>query len=474
MMTGTPMHAERRQGNVGRSERNNVLFIAIATSCVAVIGSGVTFALVIAVVWAAVSLLLGRFPFGVEAHQRAFVLIFSSFAIMGYLMVRHHQGSFFGLDGFEYLIFLAPLLMLPRFAIGPDKERLRSTFKYSMAAGGIFAGAIAVAQILYWGARAEGGAGNALAFATVAALAGVGALLLLIEPANRRDRLLGIFGWTGAVIAVVLSQSRTLIVVLMCCSLFLALLNWREITAGLSRAAVILLGCLVLVISAMAASVVVERMSADVLPVAEDVSEPSSAGWRSIYLQAGWRVASQSLIVGVGRADRAHLIGRELEAKGLPTRMQVKIAYSSWHRYLPAFMQPSIVNWQLERWKNAQARHSDGSNIERPHIEATTSERISSPHSHLHNAYMTMLVDHGLIGFFSLAVLLAGPPLMAVRLGLQKSDRAAFQTYSMMVVALALAGVTNVHIENDIVAAYFILLSSIYWHIFRAPTLKGG
>ena len=66
------MHAERRQGNVTRSERNNTVFVAIVMACVALIGSGVTFALVISIGWAALSLLLRRFPFRIEIHQRAF------------------------------------------------------------------------------------------------------------------------------------------------------------------------------------------------------------------------------------------------------------------------------------------------------------------------------------------------------------------------------------------------------------------
>ncbi|MEO1748104.1 MAG: O-antigen ligase family protein, partial [Pseudomonadota bacterium] len=376
-------------------QAQNVCFVALMTSLVAVVGSFLTVALVVSLIWVLLSIARQRTPFRIEQTTVPFVAVFSIFALIGFAMARVHLGSFFGSAGSEYLLFLAPLVLMPRFAVGPDKENIRTIFKYGMVAAGILAGIIAAIQVPYWVSRAEGGAGNALAFATVATLAGVGSFFLLLEPEQPRDRLIGIFGWTGAVIAVVLSQSRTLIVVLLLCTLILAMLNWRQISSGLSRVAAILLVALALVISVMAATVVIERISADVTPVANETSAPSSAGWRRIYLQMGWQVASDNLLVGVGRDERAYLIGRESEAHGYPTKIQVEVTYSSWHKYLPGFLQPTIVNWQLERLNRALDNQHNELLTTKWAVEATTTERISSQHSHLHNAYMTMLVDHG-------------------------------------------------------------------------------
>ncbi|MEO1701396.1 MAG: O-antigen ligase family protein [Pseudomonadota bacterium] len=453
-------------------EKQNIYFTAFATSAVAWVGSLLTVLVVLSILWATVSLPQRHFAFNIERHQVPFVTMATIFAVLGFAMVRFHAGKPIGIDGLEYLVFLAPLLLLARFQVGPSKEDFRAIVKQGLAAAGILAGAVAACQFLYWGARAEGAAGNPLAFATVSTLAGLGAMILLIEPDRRHDRLLGMFGWTGAVIAVTLSQSRTMIVVLLSCSFLFAALSWRELLRGYSRSFLILLASVAIIASGSAASVVVDRMSADV-PVAEtEQVAPTSAGWRGIYLEAGWRVASKSLLFGVGRSERAHLVGLELEAMGFPTKLEDEITYTSWHRFLPEFARPAVVNWQLKRWERQRSSVQSGGGPSEnppaaPNIAATSKERISSPHSHLHNAYMTMLVDHGVVGLTSLLTILSGPIIVALWMGLHRSDPVFLKFYVAMVLALSLAGATNVHIENDIIASYFVVLSVLFWRVVR-------
>ncbi|MEO0544171.1 MAG: O-antigen ligase family protein [Pseudomonadota bacterium] len=479
------MQANSEQAQTGQGgvswipvSAQNVWFAVLAVSAVTVVGSGLTVAVICASVWGAFALARGVYRFHIAGHQVPFVIATVTFALVGFSMTRFHAGTPIGLDGFEYLIFLAPLFLLPRYAVGPSKEKLRQLFKVALAAAGIVAGVVAVFQLLYWDMRAEGAAGNALAFATVAAMFGPASLLLLIESERPSDKLLGILGWSGAVIAVILSQSRTMIVVVLACSVLVAAFNWRALTRDISVVLMRLLVGLTLAVTALSVVVVLDRTNTDVQAGKADETVPSSAGWRGVYLEAGWRVASNNWLLGVGRFERAHRVGLELESKEVPTKLQTKTEYTSWHRVLPQSVRPAVVKWQVERWERAREKEiaiegvgdQSQSPLPRPFIEATTIERVVSPHSHLHNAYMTMFVDHGVIGLLSLLMLFFAPVLGAVNHGLHRTDPSLLSCYVATVLGLSFAGLTNVHIENDVIASYFVVLSVIYWCILRTSS----
>ncbi|MEN0000294.1 MAG: O-antigen ligase family protein [Pseudomonadota bacterium] len=451
-------------------QRQNILFTVATLAPVAAIGSGVTILVVLSLYWNIFLMVTGAMKRTLPTHQRAMVIIFTQFAVIGFALSRLHDGSKVFSGGSEYLLFLAPIVLLPRYGFGPPKQELRAIMLRALAGAGMIAGLLTTIEFMIWGGRAAAVPGNPLILAPVACMAGLGTLAMLVEPPVPRDRLWAVIGWLGALIAIVLSQSRTITVLFLACSAFFGVLNWRLAARNLHRH-VFISGVAVAVAGSLIATfAVVDRLVTE--PPLAVAGEPSSAQWRLVYADAGWRVASENLMIGVGRDQRAIAVGAELQAMSMPTRVQETTHYKSWHRWIPEPARSYVINWQIERWEEQTAdAQANGAEAlpPRPVVEKETRTVLTSPHQHLHNAYMTMLVDHGVVGLVSLLLLMVGPIGAGFRNAIHKSDPVLFNAYCVIIVAVALSGLTNLHIENDIIASYFIVISMSCWAVFRLP-----
>jgi len=176
---------------------------------------------------------------------------------------------------------------------------------------------VAVVQtILYPTSRAEGGAGNALVFATVTVIA-ISVLIagILLADTNRRA-LLGGFALSG-VLALVLSQSRSPLIVLAVNALMLMIvfgdLRWIRRLWLPTLAVVVLLA--VLLASGVEVPFVSHRFQEVITnwkQVRDQGNYNSSAGLRLVIWEIGFEMWKEAPWIGHGRQFAAEEMGRRL------------------------------------------------------------------------------------------------------------------------------------------------------------------
>ncbi|MEO1746534.1 MAG: O-antigen ligase family protein [Pseudomonadota bacterium] len=400
--------------------RNNEAYFSLAVAGVGLIGSVLTVSLVVIGVWAVTSLWRDRYQYILPSGANALALSCAAFAVIGLALTFYHANTNADrLVGIGYVLFLMPMVLFARYDGGERPVEFALILRWALPAAGLFGVAIGIVQYVFVGIRAEGGAGNALPFATVMAMAAPGALMLACRDDRIWVRLYSASGWLGCLFAVFLSESRTMIAVLFMATLLFAVWNWRPLVRGLPRAVIIASLIAAGFLATAGAIFVVERTVSQVEEDRVPEARPSSVGWRVLYWKAGWDIALEKPLLGVGRDARMAEVGKVLVADG---------------------------------------------NRENPDL----------PHSHLHNAYLNALVDHGLPGIVSLLAVLVLPVVIWFRDSGASADGALTAGYVGMVLTVALSGMTNVHFENDVIASYFLTLSIGFWlaRMDRTPTAR--
>ncbi|RFC68818.1 MULTISPECIES: O-antigen ligase family protein [Mesorhizobium] len=267
--------------------------------------------------------------------------------------------------------------------------------------------AVAVAQaVMHPGIRVEGGAGNALVFATVTVIAISVVLAGIMLGGNSRRPILGGFAFCG-VLALVLSQSRSPLLMLAVNALMLMIVFggarwlrrlWLPVTA------------VVLLLAAMLASGVdlpfisprFHEVITNWKQVRDQGNYDSSAGLRLAIWEIGFEMWKEAPWFGHGRQFAAEEMGRRL-----------------------------VEIYGIDR-----------------------------SFTHFHNFLLQALVQNGVLGLLSLLALLGFGGWLAFKtLKTSQDDERRFGAALMLIVLVTYigAGITNIMFGHDILDAVFMI-----------------
>lgn len=236
--------------NIGLADKNNRWATIIFGASAGLAGSAVTIITAGSMAWAIISVLAGRFRLSLD---RPTVLL--SLAALFYVLAAV-LSAMINLPGSpvsfgktlarlaSLALFLSPLFLVSRLRLSKPEDLL-SAFALGASLCGILVLPLAAYQTFHLGARAEGGAGNAIPFAMLCALFSVLSLLNGEYPQTWR-KVLGWAGFACGAFAVFLSQTKGVAPLpLIGAVAYLAAFKMRKI--GLARAVVLLaLVCVVL------------------------------------------------------------------------------------------------------------------------------------------------------------------------------------------------------------------------------------
>jgi O-antigen ligase len=326
----------------------------------------------------------------------------------------------------ERLLFLLPLLLVARMRCSRYADTLPPAFLGS-AVGGLVLIPLCLVLLQVKGGRLSGLAGNPGPFAMMALLAAGWALLSLPSDRPSSSRVvLAVLGAAGAALAVVLSGMRGTWPALPAVVLVAVIAQRRQFTLFwrqwrfLARAVAASVLALLLVAGAfVAAPLVASRFAAgvsDLSGIAANVDEATSLNLRRSMYEA----ASQA------------------------------IAARPWFGY-----------GQEARWDAV-----------RPYLDSRAFENFSF--SHLHNVFLTIGIEAGLIGILALVAMVAAPVWTAWRARRTIGGGRRLAAALILVIAFLVPGLTNIMFFHDIldsvwVFAVALIAASVLPQAERAP-----
>lgn len=198
--------------NIGLADKNNRWASIIFGAAAGLAGSIVTVIAAGSAVWAIASVLGKRFRLSLDRPTVIFSLVALAYIVASVLSAMINlPGSpmSFGKTLAKLAplaLFAAPLFLVSRLRL-TRPEDLLSAFVLGAGFCGLFALPLAAYQVFVLGARAEGGAGNAIPFAMLCALFSTISLLNGEYPQAWR-KLLGWAGFACGTFAVFLSQTK--------------------------------------------------------------------------------------------------------------------------------------------------------------------------------------------------------------------------------------------------------------------------
>lgn len=327
------------------------------------------------------------------------------------------------------LRFFLPLITFLLFPISystwsiTEKTALARIAILASAAACFGALAIAIVQYHWLGTRAEGGAGNAIVFATVTCLAVMLCLAGALSGIEKRWKLLVLAAIAGA-IAIVYSGSRMIWVAVPIAGIVVLLVNRRRFTnASMARLAVI--G----VVVALAIAAIGSRAIMD----------------RADFLVSDW--------------DALNANGDHSTALGLRVAMwEIGLAAV---REMPIFGHGITASRALMK----QGFHEQFG--------------LSAGFSHFHNGFLTAMVEAGLLGGLALAsifIVAAWNAARTLRLSVDPVERFGATMVLVAVITYLIGGMAGILVGHDILDATLMvfLVSGTYLASGRtvAPTGK--
>lgn len=356
------------------------------------VGSAVTGLLLVSAAWAALSLLIGRFPFRVTRSDGILLLSASLYSLIGVclMLVNLETGTTDGgrlaSKAVPLLMFLTVWLLLPR--LRASSAGLLQAFISGASICGLLALPPAIWQSGYLGIRAEGFAGNALPFALICCLFGV-ISLLNITSADIWRRTLGWCGFIASLACLFLSGSRGLLPVPFAGLCVFALFFRSAIGRYWNLQGLILS---IVVIAALSVS--------------------------AIY-NAGRLEALYGMAMGAAREE------------SLSSRLLL------WNHAWSLFCDRPFLGYGIQ---NRLSRIAE----------------TGLTYSHFHNGYLTVLVDSGIFGLVSLLLLLASPVIIALRAPSDNARRHRIFAAVALSSTYAFGGLTNFIFGHDIYDSVFL------------------
>ena len=285
--------------------RNNAIGVFLMGALPAVGGSAISVILHASVLWAVISLVLGRFKFRMTRSDRMLAWTFTAFAALVLVTALLGKNIEQVPRSTLWLVtFLAPWVMISRLRASPDVNYLLF-YLTGAAAGALAACAVAFVQLTFIGTRPEGGAGNPAVFAMISlCLMGLGGLNIA-SSADKRV-MLGIAAVFAGGLAVMLSLTRGVAIAAIPILILLAIFapaKWRSI---LSRPAVLVIFAVAILIFFGAQHVLDQRwqQTTDELQLILSNDRSGSVGGRLRLWAAALETIPQSPLWGYGIQNR--------------------------------------------------------------------------------------------------------------------------------------------------------------------------
>ena len=366
----------------------------------AMAGSAISFLLGIAFVWAVVSLATGRFQFRLTATDRVLCWAFTAFVAMVLLTALMGENrAAIPRHTYWLLPFLSVWVIIPRFRAGSNIDFLHY-FIVGAAVGAIGGLLVGLVQVVGFDQRAEGGAGNAAIYGMMSLCLAVAAGLNINHP-ERNYRLLAAAGLAAGLAAVVLSLTRG--VAMSAAPAMLLLLAyapraWRFST----RFGVVILALAVAVL--YAAADLLQLRALETLEEMQRVMAGGSSeniGERLRLWSAGVKAIAESPLWGYGVQNRMSQVARYLAGDGLPI-----------HGF-----------------------------------------------THAHNAFISFMIDGGVLVLATLIAVLAAPTYIAWRAPHGPGYRKRFFLAAQIALVYATCGLSQIMFKHDIMDSFFIFVA---------------
>ncbi|RWA87165.1 O-antigen ligase [Mesorhizobium sp.] len=319
----------------------NIYFSIICFFSPPVLGSVVSFVFNGGGLWSVFLLAFGRRRFNIDGPMLAMTVAIYAYCVA--MVLASIVNGALGAD-LKYFLALITLLFFPfSYSTWSVTDKLTLARIAVLASAAACCGALAIAVVQYhWvGMRAEGGAGNAIVFATVTCLAAMMCLAGALSGIVKGWKALAGAALAG-VAAILLSGSRIIWVALPIAAIAVLLINRRRFAgANLTRLALIA-GAACLVVAAIGFPVIMDR--ADFL--FSDLDALTTKGDHSTAI--GLRVAMWE--IGVGAFREMPIFGhgisasRALMKQGFHDQFGMAAGYNHYHDgFLTAAVQAGLL-----------------------------------------------------------------------------------------------------------------------------------
>lgn len=318
----------------------NKLFTFACFSTPPVLGSAVAFLWHGGALWCLFEVASGRRALSADRHMRIFTVLLYTYVAANILSFLLNAPRW---TDVPLLLPLATFLLFPfSYSIWSISEKDPVARAAALASMTASYGALAFALVQYFilgMARVEGGAGNALVFASAASMAGTislaGAFML-----TTRWQLPLVGGYFAAAFAVLLSGSRSVWMVMALASLAILFACRREIRTFIAGhlVKVLLVASVVAALSSGVLASRVESLAEDWNKLAQAENYNSSLGTRWALWQGGVEQALDRPLLGNGLQNTRKIIERLADEFGLSAR------FTHFHNgFLTIFVESGLV-----------------------------------------------------------------------------------------------------------------------------------
>jgi O-antigen ligase len=398
-------------------DRNNRLFTFLFALFPGLLASGTSVTLVLAFIWALLSLATKRFAFKLTRTDRIVASCVTFYVLVTvFSVVVHPNPARGGPFLLKMIPFLAIWAILPRLRAGVD-GRLIPFLITGAGIGMIGSLVFSLVQIAFLSSRAEGGAGNAAVFGLFTVLFGSIALLNAHSD-SRAERVIAIAGFACGLVCAFLSGTRSAWLVM---PLHFGILYWYlrgQSLPTLTNAVKVVGSVLIVAVVATAAMKVTERyhaLESDIVRLDQQPDNISSLKARLLLWSAAQKAFLDAPLIGQGPQNRMALV---YETLNLPTGKQLTF-------------------------------------------------------THVHNGFLNAAVDGGILGVLGVLALLAAP-IIAARSKEPGPGRDLATALSLLLVtSYVITGLFGIMFGHDATDAVFIYLTiMICWLPGTAPYLS--
>lgn len=378
--------------------RTNITFSILCFFCPPVLGSAVSIVYNVGGLWSVLMLALKRRRFSIDRPMTAMTV--AIYAYCAASLLASIINNSIARDA-PHLAGLITFLFFPfSYATWSITEKTTLTRIVVLASAAACFGALLLAIVQYYwlGMRAEGGAGNAIVFATVACLSVMMCLAGALSDIEKNRALLACAALAGTV-AIVYSGSRTIWLALLIAGIAVVLINLRKLSTRNTVRLLLTTAAIGLVIVAVGFPIISQRAAFlfsdwDALNTRGDYN--TALGLRAAVWQIGLRAFHDMPIFGHGIAA-----SRDLIRQGFHDQF-----------HMP-----------------------------------------STGFSHFHNGFLTALVEAGLLGAISLAaifVIAARNAAMVLRASSDSAERFGATMIVVTVITYLIGGLTGILVGHDI------------------------
>ena len=391
------------------ARRNRIAWVVLF-AMVPLAGSVLSVSVALLAIWAAISLVLGRFQFRLTAADRPVVLSSLLFVLILAVTDFLHQPPLgAALNALSMLFFVAPAVLVSRMRAGEGGPVLPAVYRGAAIGGCVLLPIVLTQYFLLGMQRVAGFEGNPGPLSVVALLTSGLALLDLSSKNPAGRNVLALVGALGAIVALFLTGMRGSLPALPLVIL-IAIVARRHMLFGYWRDGGVRRRALAVASGALA-----------VAAVGFVVAPPLLA-----------RLAETEANLGLLSTQPYAMTSIAL---------RVDLYAAAWQ----AFLERPLFGWGASGlWKAVQ-----------PHLDPTLYNGFSF--NHLHNIFLTVGVEAGLLGIAALIATIAAPLWTAWRWRALPAghDRLAFA--AILTSAFLIPGMTNIMFFHDILDSVWAL-----------------